>query len=92
MYVYCIYIYAYTHIYKYISPGRKSASWQLAAVVMGLKTMQRGKKRSRIVKINPKSKEKFTSSPRIFWLQSFLNFFPGMIHIVYIVWYICIHQ
>ena len=56
----------------YIIPGKKSASWQLVAVVLGLKTMPRGKNdakwpkttqsvktRRKIAKTNPKSKEKF---------------------------------
>ena len=37
----------------YIIPGKDSASWQLIAVVMGLKTMQSGKKQRNIAKINP---------------------------------------
>ena len=37
-----------------IIPEKKSASWQLVAVVMGQKTMQSGKKRRKIAKINPK--------------------------------------
>ena len=52
----------------YIIPGKKSASWQLVAVLMGQKTMQSGKKRRKIAKINPKSKEKFALSARIFFL------------------------
>ena len=43
----------------YIIHGEKSASWQLVAVVVGLKTMQSGKKRCKIDKIKPKAKEKF---------------------------------
>ena len=31
-------------MYMYIIHGEKSASWQLVAVVVGLKTMQSGKK------------------------------------------------
>ena len=56
----CIEIYMLNseNIYVYIIPGKKVASWQLVAVVMGLKTMQSGKKRRKIAKINPKSKEK----------------------------------
>ena len=66
----------------YIIHGEKSASWQLVAVVVGLKTMQSGKKRRQIAKINPKSKKKFALSARIFfWFPSFLKFFPGMIYI-----------
>ena len=37
-------------------PGKRSASWQLFAVVMGLKTMQSGKKRRKMAKTNPKEK------------------------------------
>ena len=40
----------------YIIPGKKSAFWQLVAVVIEPKTMQSGKKRR---KISQKSKEKF---------------------------------
>ena len=66
----------------YIIPGIKSPSWQLVAVVMGIKTMQSGKKRRKIAKINSKSKENFALSARIiFWLPSFLKFFPSMVHI-----------
>ena len=44
--------------------------------------MQSGKKRRKIAKINPKSKEKFALSARIsFWSPSFLKFFPGMVGI-----------
>ena len=65
-------------IYLFIS-GKKLAFWQLVAVDMGQKTMQSGKKRRKITKINPKSKEKFALSERIiFWLPSF---FPGMLSI-----------
>ena len=46
-------------MYVHIIPGKKSASWQLVSVVIGLKTMQSGKKERKIAKINPKSKEKF---------------------------------
>ena len=46
----------YIQIHIYTIPGKKSASWQLVAVVMVLKTMQNGKKRR---KISLKSKEKF---------------------------------
>ena len=63
----------------YIIPGKKSASKQL---VIGLKTMQSSKKRCKTAKINPKSKETFALSARlIFWLPSFLKFFPGMMYI-----------
>ena len=34
--------------------GKKSASWQLVAVVMVLKTMQSNKKRRKIAKTSPK--------------------------------------
>ena len=47
-------IYLFIHPYIYIIPGKKSASWQLVAVVVGPKTKGR-----KIAKINPKSKEKF---------------------------------
>ena len=41
--------------------------------------MESGKKRRKIAKINPKSKEKFALSARIiFWLRSFLIFFPSI--------------
>ena len=42
----------------YIKPGKKSASWQLDAIVEGLETTQRGKKRRKIAKIRPKSNGK----------------------------------
>ena len=56
-------------IYISVIPGKKSASWQLVAVVLGLKTMPRDvkwpkttqsvKTRRKMAKTNPKSKEKF---------------------------------
>ena len=54
------YITLYINIY--IIAGKKSASWQLVAVVFGLKTMRRGKNRRKIDKINTKPKEKFALS------------------------------
>ena len=60
------------YTYMNIIPGKKSASWQLVAIVMGLKTMQSGEKRRKTALFNPKSKEKFVFSSRIiFWFPSF---------------------
>ena len=42
----------------YIIHGEKSASWQLVAVVVGLKTMQSGKKTTQNCKNQPKIKRK----------------------------------
>ena len=41
-------------IYISVIPGKKSASWQLVAVVLGLKTMPRGKKRRKASKYDVK--------------------------------------
>ena len=61
------------YTYMNIIPGKKSASWQLVAIVMGPNTMQGGK----IAKINPNSKENVALTARlIFWLPSLLKFFP----------------
>ena len=57
----------------YIIAGKKSASWQLVAIVEGPKMTQSGKKRHEIAKTSPKSKN-ITASV-IFWLPSLLNFF-----------------
>ena len=48
----------WSSFYMYIIAGKKSASWQLVAVVMGLKTMESGKKLNKIAKINRNSKIK----------------------------------
>ena len=40
-------------------PGKKSASWQLIAVVLGLKTMPRGKKRRKMAKNDTKRQNKW---------------------------------
>ena len=60
-----------------IIAGKKSASWQLVAVVIGPETT----KRREIAKTSLKSKEKISlTASVIFWLPSLLNLFlPGMI-------------
>ena len=55
------YTYMYIYIYIYILPGKDSASWQLVAVVMGLKTMQRGKND---VKLPKSTQNQSKNSPR----------------------------
>ena len=45
---------AYIPIYVYIIHGKKSASWQLIAVVLGLKTMPKDKKRRKMAKNDAK--------------------------------------
>ena len=82
------YIHIYINMYiLYIIPGKDSASWQLVAVVMGLKTMQSGKKQRNIAKINPnqsknspKPEGKFFGCRR-YWLYiylSYLSFYPSI--------------
>ena len=53
---------------------------------MGQKRRKAAKKRRKIAKISPKSKEKFGLTCLIFWLPSLLKFCPGMIYIyIYII-------
>ena len=54
---------------------------------MGIKTMQSGKKRRIIAKINPSKGKNRLISKDNFWIAVVLNFFPGMIYIyIYMIY------
>ena len=69
-------------------------TWQIVGVLAtgcrpyyGPKTVQGGKKRRKIAKINPKSKEKLPKRQVNIWLPSYLlKFLPGVVYI-----YVCIY-
>ena len=67
----------YIYIYIYLEKNRHSGCRRY-----GTKNDAKWQKPCKIAKISPKSKGKFALSARIiFWLPSFLKFFPGMMYI-----------